>query len=66
MRKWLLDLRKGRTQAEVAKAAGISQQMYSAIERGERWPSVKVAKRLAAVLGFDWTRLYEDDEDNDE
>ena len=66
MRKWLFDLRKGRTQAEVAKAAGITQQMYSAIERGERWPSVKVAKRLAAVLGFDWTRLYEDDEDNDE
>ena len=66
MRKWLLDLRKGRTQAEIAKAAGITQQMYSAIERGERRPSVKVAKRLASVLGFNWTRLYDDDDDNDE
>jgi len=66
LRKWLLDLRKGRTQAEIAKAAGITQQMYSAIERGERRPSVKVAKRLASVLGFNWTRLYDDDDDNDE
>ena len=66
MRKWLLELRKGRTQAEIAKAAGITQQMYSAIERGERRPSVKVAKRLASVLGFNWTRLYDDDDDNDE
>jgi putative transcriptional regulator len=63
LRKWLLDLRKGRTQAEIAEAVGISQQMYSAIERGERWPSVKVAKRLAAVLGFDWTRLYDDNDE---
>ena len=63
MRKWLLDLRSGRTQAEIAKAAGITQQMYSAIERGERRPSVEAAKRLAAVLGFNWTRFYDDDND---
>ena len=66
MRKWLLDIRDGRTQAEIAEAVGISQQMYSAIELGERRPSVEVAKRLASVLGFNWTRLYDDDDDNDE
>ncbi len=63
MRKWLLDLRKGRTQAEIAKAAGITQQMYSAIEISKRRPSVEVAKKIAAVLGFNWTRFYEDDQE---
>lgn len=34
--------------------------MYSKIERGEKNPSVDVAKKIAAVLGFDWTHFYED------
>ena len=66
MRKWLLDLRKGRTQAEVAKEAGITQQMYSFIELGERRPSVEVAKKIAAVMGFHWTKFFEDEEDKEE
>ena len=61
MRKWLIDIRNGRTQAQIAKAAGITQQMYSFIELGERRPSVEVAKKIAAVLGFDWTLFYQDD-----
>ena len=63
MRKWLIDIRNGRAQAQIAEAVGISQQMYSAIELGERRPSVEVAKKIAAVLGFNWTRFYEDDND---
>ena len=63
MRKWLIDIRNGRTQAQIAKAAGITQQMYSFIELGVRRPSVEVAKKIAAVLGFDWTRFYEDEDD---
>lgn len=39
---------------------GISQQMYSKIERGEGNPSVDVAKKIAAVLGFEWTRFYDE------
>jgi len=66
LRKWLLDLRKGRTQAEVAKEAGITQQMYSFIELGERRPSVEVAKKIAAVMGFHWTKFFEDEEDKEE
>ena len=61
MRKWLIELRKGYSQTQIAEVVGITQQMYSAIELGERRPSVEVAKKIAAVLGFKWTRFFEDD-----
>lgn len=64
MRKWLIDLRKGYSQAQIAEAVGISQQMYSAIELGERRPSVEVAKKIADVFGFDWTRFFEDEDED--
>jgi DNA-binding XRE family transcriptional regulator len=57
---------KGFTQEELAAKIGITRQHIGLIENGVVAPSVEVAKKLAAVLGFDWTRLYEDDEDNDE
>lgn len=63
MRKWLFELRKGRSQAQVAEAAGITQQMYSAVELGERRPSPEIAKKIAAVLGFDWTLFYQDEDE---
>ena len=61
----ILDLKeirreKGLTGEKIDAQSGISQQHYSLIERGERRPSVEVAKRIAAVLGFEWTRFYED------
>ena len=64
----ILDLKeirreKGLTGERIAAQSGISQQHYSLIERGERRPSVEVAKRIAAVLGFEWTRFYEDGAD---
>ena len=61
MRKWLIELRKGYTQTQIAEAVGITQQMYSAIELGERRPSVEVAKKIAAVMGFNWTRFFDDE-----
>ena len=61
MRKWLIELRKGYTQTQIAEAVGITQQMYSAIELGERRPSVEVAKKIAAVMGFNWIRFFEDE-----
>jgi putative transcriptional regulator len=63
LRKWLIEIRNGRAQAQIAEAAGITQQMYSAIELGERRPSVEVAKKIAAVMGFHWTRFFEDEDD---
>ena len=65
MRKWLADIRISvkKSQQEVADAAGISQSYYAWIETGIRGKplAVPVAKKIAAVLGFDWTRFYEED-----
>ena len=67
MRKWLADIRaaNGKRQQEVADASSISQSYYAGIELGIRGKplAVPVAKRIAAVLGFDWTRFYDEDED---
>lgn len=57
--KWLAELRGPLKQADVAETIGVSQQMYSLIETGRRLPSVKVAKRLGALLGFDWCAFYD-------
>lgn len=67
MRKWLADIRTAckKSQQEVADAAGISQSYYAGIELGIRGKplAVPVAKKIAAVLEFDWTQFYDDDED---
>lgn len=65
---WLRKLRKerGMTQMAVATAAGIAHQSYSFIETGRRTPTVKAAKRIAAVLGFEWTRFFELEEGNND
>ena len=61
-RQWLADLRakQGKTQQELANEVGASQSGYANIEAGLRTPSVEIAKRIATVLGFDWTRFFED------
>ncbi|KRW90909.1 hypothetical protein SD51_12110 [Alicyclobacillus tengchongensis] len=59
MRKWLVELRGCKTQAEIAKAVGISRSTYANYERGTR-PRVDVAQRIAQVLHFDWTRFFEE------
>lgn len=54
----LKDARKasGMSQAEVAKAVGISQPAYCYIENGDKTPSLPVAKQLAKTLcvSLDW------------
>ena len=63
MRTWLKEIRakKGLTQQEVANAANVDVTMICKIELGERRPSVEVAKKIASVMGFNWTRFFEDD-----
>ena len=63
MRTWLKDIRakKELTQQEVANAANVDVTMISKIELGERRPSVEVAKKIASVLGFNWTRFFDDE-----
>lgn len=62
---WLIDLRKtkGMTHEDVSNVCGISRQYYSMIEMGERSPSVETAKKIAKVLDFDWTKFYDDDDE---
>ena len=59
--KWLVEIRGKRSQQSVADEIGMSQSGYASIETGARTPSVPTAKRIAAVMGFDWTRFFEDE-----
>ena len=43
----------------VADMVGIAQGTYSNIEKGKKAPSVKLAKKLADILGVTWTAFYE-------
>lgn len=62
MRTWLMQLRelKGYTQLEVANLVGISRSHYSSIETGHRNAPPKTAKKIADVLGFEWTLFFEE------
>ncbi|MFE4896606.1 helix-turn-helix transcriptional regulator [Peribacillus butanolivorans] len=62
-RQWLLDKRTkaNLTQEEVATQADIKRPYYTQIESGVRSPSVKVAKEIAEIIGFDWTLFFEKD-----
>lgn len=66
MRNWLIDLRGKKTQQLIADQCGISQNFYSWIEQGKRTPSVDVAKKIAAALGFEWTRFFDDEQTSGE
>ncbi len=60
-RDWLIKYRekKGLSQSDVAKQTEITQQMYSYIENGTRRPRPELAKKIADILNFSWTRFYE-------
>ena len=63
MRHWLKIARResnNLTQNQLAKLADISRTMVTEIENGNANPSVEVAKRIATVLGFDWTLFYQE------
>ena len=47
------------TQKELADKSGVSESYLSLIESGKRRPSPEAAKRIAAVLGFDWVKFFE-------
>lgn len=60
MREWLRQIRsiKGKTEAQIATEAGISQPFYHYVETGQKDPSPAVAQAIADVLGFDWTLFF--------
>lgn len=67
MRDWLKKIRteQGISQYKAAANCGISQSYYAAVEVGTRNVPVPTAKKIAAALGFDWQRFYEDEKTPD-
>lgn len=59
---WLREMRVNaqKTLRDVAQESGVSECYVSQIETGARRPSVEAAKKLAGVLGFPWTRFFEE------
>jgi putative transcriptional regulator len=66
-RSWMKKLRRehNMTQEQLAKAVGISRTMITEIENGNANPSVAGAKKIAAVLGFNWVKFFEDDDEQE-
>lgn len=48
------------SQSQLAKAANVSRVSIARYESGSRTPDVAIARRIASVLHFDWTRFYDD------
>lgn len=59
----LKEIRKGAnlTQASLANECGCERSIIGKIENGVATPSVRLAKRIAKVLGIDWTLFYEEE-----
>lgn len=50
------------TQQQLADMVGVDRTLISKIESGCATPSVSTAKRIATVLGFDWTKFFEEEQ----
>jgi len=63
LRDWLKNSRKKENllQKELALLVDVDVTSIGKYEKGERRPSVDTAKKIAVVLGFDWTKFYEDE-----
>ncbi len=61
-RIWLITYRLnyGLTRSELAKKLRISSPAYIAYELGTRTPTPTRDKTLGEILGFDWTKFYEE------
>ena len=61
-REWLIEKRKIKkiSQEDLANKCEVSQVTIARIEAGERRPSPELAKKIADVLNFSWTKFYED------
>ena len=60
----LFEMRKKKnlTMRQLADSVGITESMVSLIESGQRCPSVKVLRRIAAALGCTLDDLLQDDQ----
>lgn len=53
-----LRIKKGLSQSEVAKQAGISTRQYQRVEAGEHLPNVAPAIKIAKILGTTVEKLF--------
>lgn len=67
IRSWMKKLRRehNMTQEQLARKVGISRTMITEIENGNANPSIAVAKKIGAVLGFNWVKFFEDDDEQE-
>lgn len=61
-REWLIKKResKNKSQEQLAEECNVTQMAISNIENGYRRPSPELSKKIAKVLGFEWTKFYEE------
>lgn len=59
-----LRIKQGLTQEQVAVQAGLQPGSYCDIENGKKGTKPATAKKIAAVLDFDWTEFYNEEESN--
>jgi transcriptional regulator with XRE-family HTH domain len=52
---------KGMTQLGLAQLIGKDRSLITKIECKATKPSVDTAKKIAKVLGFDWTEFFKED-----
>ncbi len=60
----MIDLRRlrqerGLTMKQLGEKANLDDSYICLIEQNKRTPSVPAAKRIAKVLGFNWTRFFD-------
>ncbi|WP_202081389.1 helix-turn-helix transcriptional regulator [Caldalkalibacillus salinus] len=65
MRTKLIRLRGKRTKTKVAQDLNITPQMYGAIERGDRDPSLRLASKIARYFHVSVDHLFVDGEPHD-
>ena len=53
-----LRLEAGLTQSELSNKLGCTMQYYNMIENGKKIPSVQLSKKIASILGTDWTIFF--------
>ncbi|MET3508430.1 helix-turn-helix transcriptional regulator [Halalkalibacter oceani] len=58
VRKLLFELRGKKSRAEVAEKLDITPQMLGAIERGDRTPSLPLAKRIADYYNLSVDEIF--------
>jgi transcriptional regulator with XRE-family HTH domain len=63
MREWLRQAREsaGLTQKQLGEKVNKNITTIGKYENGTRRPSYEVAKRIASILGFDWTLFFENE-----